>query len=237
MLTHFVTILPLMKRLFSVVLAFVSLLVMIACEQDVYDKGEGEYSLMRADFVDAHAGQDRYIDYVITDDGDSLATKPRFTASWIQTADSVYRILLYYNSSNVHEAEVVQVGQVLTATPKDPSRIKGAVKTDPLYVESVWTSRNGRYMNLRLRVLTGINQAEEPVGQVFGMLDEGVKENYSEGRNAHCLRLYHNQNNQPQYYSHIVFLSVPLSQVRAGVVVLRANTYDGEIEKVISINR
>jgi hypothetical protein len=226
-----------MKRLFNIVLAFAALSLTIACDQDVYDKGEGEYSLLRADFVDAHADQDRYVDYVITDDGDSLVTKPRFTANWIQTADSVYRVLLYYNSTNVHEAEAVQVGQVLTAIPKDPSRIKGAVKTDPLYLESVWTSRNGRYINLRLRVLTGVNEGEEPAGQVFGILNEGVRENAVEGRAAHVLRLYHNQNNQPQYYSHIVFLSVPLSQVRSGVVVLRVNTYDGEVEKVIVVNQ
>lgn len=226
-----------MKRPFSIVLAFASLFLMIACEQDVYDKGVGEYSLLRADFVDAYAAQDRYVDYVITDDGDSLVTKPRFTANWIQTADSVYRVLLYYNSTNVHEAEVVQVGQVLTAIPKEPSRIKGNVKTDPLYVESVWTSRNGRYINLRLRVLTGIDEDEEPAGQVFGIVDDGVQQYGAEGRDAHILRLYHNQNNQPQYYSHIVFLSMPLSQVRAGVVVLRVNTYDGVIEKVIEVSQ
>ena len=32
-----------------------------SCEQDNYDKGEGEYSLMRADFVEAHVGSEAEI--------------------------------------------------------------------------------------------------------------------------------------------------------------------------------
>ena len=51
----------------------VALLLLVSCTQDNYDKGEGEYSLMRADFVEAHVGSDKRVDYVVTDDGDSWA--------------------------------------------------------------------------------------------------------------------------------------------------------------------
>ena len=68
-----------------------------SCTEDNEDKGDGEYSYLRADFVEAHVGEDKRVDYVLTDDGDSLRTNPPFSVSWITTADTVYRAIFYYN--------------------------------------------------------------------------------------------------------------------------------------------
>ena len=47
--------------------------LLASCENDTYDKGEGAYSNMQADFVEAHANGEKEKDYVITDHGDSLS--------------------------------------------------------------------------------------------------------------------------------------------------------------------
>lgn len=217
-----------MKNVFSAVVA-VALVLLAACTQDAYEKGEGEYSLLRADFVDMHAGSDKYVDYVVTDDGDSLAAEPPFTISWIQTADSTYRALLYYNKRE-GKAEVVSIGQVLVPAIKNAGTVKGGVVTDPVYVESVWRARTGRYLNLRLRVLTGQVEEEKKAGQVFGCADDTLV-SHPDGHSALYLRLYHSQNGEPEYYSRYVFLSVPIGGVKADTIVMRINTYDGVVEK------
>ena len=77
---------------------FLSLSLLLSCTTDAYDKGEGEYSQLRADFVEAHVGSDKRVDYVLTDDGDSLRTNPPFTVSWITKRQTpLCRALFYYN--------------------------------------------------------------------------------------------------------------------------------------------
>ena len=54
---------------------------LFSCTTDAYDKGEGELSQMRADMVEAHVNAEKYVDYVLTDDGDSLPAVKPFTVS------------------------------------------------------------------------------------------------------------------------------------------------------------
>ena len=69
--------------------------IFCSCEQDSYDKGEGTYSNMTADFVEAHVNSEKKIDYAITDNGDSLVISTPIEVSWTKTADSTYRDILY----------------------------------------------------------------------------------------------------------------------------------------------
>ena len=62
--------------------------LLASCENDTYDKGEGAYSYLQADFVEAHANGEKEIDYVITDNGDSLSLVTPCAAAWAKTADS-----------------------------------------------------------------------------------------------------------------------------------------------------
>ena len=41
--------------------------VLAACQVDSYDSGDGEYSLLTADFVEAHTSQASAVDYAVTD--------------------------------------------------------------------------------------------------------------------------------------------------------------------------
>lgn len=212
--------------LFSLLSIFISL---AACTQDNYDKGEGEYSQLRADFVEAHVGADKRVDYVLTDDGDSLRTNPPFTVSWITTADTVYRALLYYNLKE-GEADAYNLSQILVPEIKTASRFGGVVKTDPVHVQSLWCSRSGRYLNLRLRVMTGEAENGKTPRQAFGCVSDTLI-NHDDGHSTLHLRLYHNQNGQPEYYSREVYLSIPLTGVKADTIVMCVNSYDGIVAK------
>ena len=68
-----------MKKCFYLIVIIISyfsfLISHSSCTQDAYDKGEGKYSLMRADFVEAHANAEKKIDQIITDEGEQLLAK------------------------------------------------------------------------------------------------------------------------------------------------------------------
>lgn len=61
-------------------------LLFAACTADNYDTGDGKYSYLRADFVEAHTVASGKIDYAITDDGDSVSLNPVVSASWATSA-------------------------------------------------------------------------------------------------------------------------------------------------------
>ena len=53
-------------------LLLLSLLTLFSCEQDLYEKGDNEYSYMRADFVEAVVGSNKQVVYVVTDNDERL---------------------------------------------------------------------------------------------------------------------------------------------------------------------
>ena len=91
--------------------------LLCACETDSYDKGEGKYSLMQADFCELTVdGQKQALTFT-TDDGDTYQFTTPFTAKWIETADTTYRSVIYYNKVSTTQAEAVSVGTVVTVNP------------------------------------------------------------------------------------------------------------------------
>jgi len=226
-----------MKKLFRqlVFISFISHLsfVLLSCTQDSYETGEGEYSQLRADLVDVHVDKDRMVDYVLTDDGDSLRTLSPFTVKWIEKSDTIYRALLYYNL-NDGAVEGFSMGQVLVPFIKPLDRFKGGMKTDAVHLTSLWQARNGRYLNLRLRVMTGVEDGKKMEGQVFGCAEDTLIVHPDGLRTLH-LRLYHDQGGQPEYYSRDVYLSVPLYGVEADTIVMRMQTYEGLVSKTMAL--
>ena len=93
-------------------LAVVGLLVIVmSCQRENYRTGDGKYSYLRADFAELHTTSPRVVDYLITDDGDSVAFSPRITVDWAVRGDSVYRVLAYYNLSE-EGPEAVRMKQI-----------------------------------------------------------------------------------------------------------------------------
>ena len=199
-------------------------LLISSCTVDSYDKGEGDYSLMRAELVEAHANNDKMLDWCLTDESEQLTFTEPVKASGIQTADSMYRALLYYNKVE-DGAEVISIGLVNTLFPR---RIK-EMKTDPVRFESMWMSTSRRYLNMGLYIKTG-NSSKKDAHHTIGLNLDTLMQNDDGTRTAH-LTFYHDQGEMPEYYSQRAYLSIPTDSIDADSVYLRVHTYQGTIEK------
>ena len=213
-------------------LSLMAVLVLAACEQDYYDKGEGRYSLMRADFVQAHANADKQIDYIVTDDGDSLAVRESLSPRWVSTPDSIYRALLYYNKVD-NAAQSISIGQIPTAFIRTADYFKDTVKTDPVKFESLWKSRNGRYLNFSLVLMVGSADDEKAVHHL-GVVGDTIMQN-ADGTRTYHLRLYHDQGAMPEYYSQRTYFSIPLAPYDVDSMRMAIQTYDGLVVRTLGV--
>lgn len=204
-----------------------------SCLEDNYESGEGEYSQLRADLVDAHVASDKFIDYVLTDEGDSLRTKPQFSVNWMEKTDTLYRALLYFNLKD-GAVEGVSIGPVLVPSIRPAGSFKGGMKTDPVHLTSLWLAQTGRYLNLRMSVMTGSLEGVELEKQVFGCASDTLI-THADGRSTLHLRLYHDQGGQPEFYSREVYLSVPLKNTEADTLLMHVDTYEGVFEKRLAL--
>ena len=208
-----------------------------SCTQDAYNKGEGEYSLLRGDFVEAHTNGQKQVDYIITDDGEQLPMTKTYSAKWITTADSLYRCVLYYNKvkddHGRETAEPVSMGQVPCPKITPFSELDKDMKTDPVKFESAWMSKSGKYLNLSLWLMTGSTTDEDAVHHL-AIVQDTVMVNPDHTRTAH-LRLFHDQSGIPEYYSTQVYASILTSQIEADSVCLTINTYKGSVIKSFSL--
>jgi hypothetical protein len=210
-----------------------------ACSVDNYDTGTGKYSLMRADFVDAHVNNNSMVDYVITDDNDSLPFSTLFTIKSITKTNTFYRALFYYNkvaNGTDSVADPLSLNIIGIAVPVSSGIVpKDSVFSDPIYFQSGWIAKNRKYFNIGLNKLTGEVDGTEDV-QYFRIIEDSVKQSVS-GINRIYLRLSHNQNSVPEYYTSRVYISIPLTYYNnvlseGDSIFLRIKTYDnGWIEK------
>ena len=208
-----------------------------SCTQDAYDKGEGKYSLMRADFIEAHANGQKQIDHITTDDGEHFLLTEAFTAKWVTTADSTYRCILYYKketgAGSQDTVEPMSIGQVPCPKVTPLSELDKEMKTDPVKFESAWMSKTGRYLNLSLYLLTGTTDDKDAV-QTLHIIQDTIMTNPDATRTSY-LRLYHDQGGIPEYYSTQVYASILTKDIDADSVRISINTYKGEVVKSFSI--
>jgi len=202
-------------------------LLSFSCTSEDYETGDGKYSYLRSDFVEAHSSAAKTLDYALTDEGDSLIFNPLATVDWATTPDSIYRALLMYNKKDAsgNISDVISVGQVLTLSMVPTARMQ-TVHTDPLTVESMWMSKNGKYLNMGIYVKSGKEEGSDARQSVAVLCDTVMKRD--DGTKEYCLRLYHDQNGVPEYYSTRVYVSVPVGALKKGdAIKIEATTYDG----------
>ena len=123
--------------------------LLFACETENYETGQGQYSLMQADLCELTINSQQQGTSFVTDDGDAYTAKAPYTATWIATADTTYRTLIYYNKVDNSQAEVIKASAVPTLIPREHWRLKD-LQQDPLNIESAWLSKSGKYLNLVL---------------------------------------------------------------------------------------
>ena len=207
-------------------------LAVVSCEQDAYDKGEGAYSYTQADFCEAYTNSNGVVEYVVTDDDEQLRLATPFTASAMSVPNTLYRIILYYNKVGQGSAELVNIGLVPVLDVKPADEFED-LRTDPVKLESAWTSNNGKYLNLAVWLKTG-TMDESAERQSLGMVCTETIGN-DDGTTTLYLRLHHGQGDAPEYYSTKYYLSVPTSEIEADSVCLSVNTYDGDVTKRLRI--
>ena len=218
-----------MKKLFRLLVIITvncQLSTLISCTQDAYEKGEGEYSLLRGDFAEAIVNSSKQVAKIVTDDGDEMFVTSPYTAKWIAKADTTYRCMLYYNKVE-GKAEVVSMGQVPCAAIVPLSKFEKELKTDPVKFESTWMSKTGRYLNLSIQVKSGVTDDTTAVQSLAIVSDTLIT--HSDGKQIRNLILHHDQGNVPEYYSTQVYISIPTERIDADSVRISINSYDGEV--------
>lgn len=206
----------------------VSALWLAACENRNYETGDGSLSYMRADFgeMTTEAGN---IGFVVTDDGDTLRFGSISAPSWAQRVDSTYRVLVYYNDYHGKLPQLLQAAYVPAVDYMMAYRVQ-AMATDPVGLERVWKSRNGKYLNLGLLLKTG-QQDTLDTRQTLGVVCDSVALR-PDGTRKFFLRLYHDQSGVPEYYTSRTFLSLNIAAMESGdEYQLTVNTYDGVVVK------
>ncbi len=205
-----------------------------ACSSDSYETGEGTYSHMTGDFAELYVnGQKEGVSFV-TDDGDSYNLQKPVYASWIQTADSVYRATIYYNKVAEGTASVVSLSSLPTIRPHDVAKFKTQPQ-DPLGIESCWISKNGKYLNLGLLLKNGRDSnGREGTHTLSIALDETHKND--DNTYTAYYRLLHDQGSAPEYYTNRRYICVLLpTSSRPDSVRLTVNTYDGTYVKTLKL--
>lgn len=218
-----------MKKLFRLLVIITvncQLSTLISCTQDAYEKGEGEYSLVRGDFAEAVVNSSKQVTKIVTDDGDELFLTSPYTAKWVAKADTTYRCMLYYNKVE-GKAEIVSMGQVSCVGVYPLSQFDKEFKTDPVKFESTWMSKTGRYLNLSIQVKTGTADDTAAVQSLAVVSDTLIT--HPDGKQIRSLILHHDQGNVPQYYSTQVYFSIPTDRIDADSVRISINSYDGEV--------
>lgn len=213
-------------------------LTLAACTSEGYDSGEGSYSGMRADFVEACTDGSAAIVSIVTDDGESLQLTQAVKAKWAEKGDTAYRALLYYKkveaSGGAVSAEAMGLRSVAVPQVAPAADFRDGVKTDPVTFNSAWISRSQKYLNLDLSLKTGRTD-DEDAAQTLGVVLDSLGRNAQGGVTA-ALRLYHDQGTVPEYYSTACYVSVPLPRAPLGLVSgdsvrVSIATYGGEVTK------
>ena len=204
-----------------------------SCTTDSYEKGDGKYSLMQGDFVEAKVNAQRQIVFFSTDDGDEFDLSEPYTDKWIKTADTLYRCMLYYNKVENKKAELVSIGEVPCPRILTLAEFKKDLRTDPVKFESMWLSKSGKYLNLYLQLKTGVTDDTTAIQQLAFISDTLIV-NPNQTTIRH-ITLHHDQNKVPEYYSTKAYVSLLTDSIAADSVRISINTYTGLVSKYLRI--
>ena len=209
-----------------------SAMLCFSCTTDSYDKGEGKYSGTMADLADLTVNADKQAVSFVTDEADSYTLTKPFTMEWIETADTTYRTIIYYNKEDGGKATPVQCSPIPTLQPVAHWRFEQLTQ-DPLGLESVWLANSGKYINLGLLIKSGYVDDKEGL-HTIGLACDTVLTNSDQTLTAYY-RLLHAQGDTPEYYTNRRYISILLPADRPDSVRLGIVTYDGNREYAFAL--
>ena len=206
------------------------LLFLAGCTNTAYDTGDSRYSYLRTDFADAQTNNSGQLVSAVTDEDTHLTFTKPLAVSWKTTADSISRVMLYYNlNADASDSSIVEpltAQYVYTLIPAKATA-QATVSTDPVHFVSAWKSGNGAYLNFCVGVMTGKADSVE-ARQMIGLVLDSIAE--KDHHPTYYLRFAHSQGNVPEYYTTNIYLSIPTKEMTTGSRVrLSLNTYKGWI--------
>lgn len=204
-----------------------------SCTTDSYEKGEGMYSQMRGDFVEARVNANRQIVSFSTDDGEQLELSEPYTGEWIKIPDTLYRCVLYYNKVGNQKAELLSIGEVFCPPITTLAEFKKELRVDPVKFESMWLSKSGKYLNLYLQLKSGVTDDTTAV-QRLALISDTLITNSDQTTIRH-ITLHHDQNKVPEYYSTKTYLSILTDSIAADSIYISINTYTGMMHKSLPV--
>ena len=239
----------LLHNLMTAATALIVMVVAVSCSSESYTPGDGAYSLLRCDFAEARTGSDAALSSFVTDEGRSWTVGGAAKVSWMTTPDTVYRAMVYYDvpsddalaGATARPTTLRSVVQVYTLTPKRSYREED-IKTDPLSLDAVWLSENGKYINLTLTLKTGTTDGESSLQSIGSLLREVTVT--ADGTATAYITLLHDQADVPQYYSARVYASIPTAALTVSnggpsvvdSVSIEVNTYKGPVTRTMKLH-
>jgi len=145
-------------------------------------------------------------------------------------ADTTYRILALYLPTDDHTASLTNYAQVLA--PALYTYSDEVITTDPLQVIACWRGRD--YINLRIGI-----KGSSTGGHRFGFHNAGIAENADSSCTLRII-LLHDQNDDPQYFTRNLYISLPLRslperlQTGRDSISLSAQTFDGTFQQTFA---
>ena len=207
-------------------------LLLFSCVTDSYEKGQGQYSLMQADMGEVTIDAEKQAVAFTTDDGDSYMLTSPVTAQWIQTADTTYRAIIFYNKVEKGQAESMGMSSVPTLIPQEHWRYKEQPQ-DPVGFESAWLAKNKKYLNLGLLFKSGY--VDDTMGRhLISLAQDTILVNADQTRTVYY-RFLHGQNDTPEYFTNRHYISILLPEERPDTVRLTITTYDGVIQHAFAL--
>ncbi len=199
----------------------------LSCKHEPYETGDGDLSYMRADYADITITS-KQVSHIVTDDDVSLPLPTGIAVRDDMPSDTILRRLLHYNQRDAASPiELLNITPVAVLTPHDRAGIT-EMKTDPVKLTGAWLSRNRRYINLHLGLMTS-GAADPASPQLVQTVLDSV---HTAGRGAAFITLYHDQSGTPEYFTHDVYLSLSTDNIvpsdpQPDTVSITINTYEG----------
>lgn len=213
----------------TIVMLLVTLLMVVACKHDFFEKGDSGLSYLNTDFVEVRSNDASELVEAVTDKGEHLLLRPHVKKLWAVKPDTTYRAMLYYNKVVEGVTKAIDISPVPVLQMKFALDVVD-IHTNPVTFESAWISKNRRYLNLGLSLKTG-KVDDKKVAQSLAIVVDSVKRRSDGGKNFY-MRLYHAQNGVPEYYSARIFVSMPMTNIQTrDSIVLDINTYNGMVRK------
>ena len=212
----------------TVLYAALWLPLLFACETQSYEKGQGKYSLMQTDMCELTVNSEKQAVSFTTDDGDSYMLASPATAQWIETADTTYRTIIYYNKVEKGNAELMGLSLVPTMIPKAHWQFK-KLPQDPVGLESAWLARSKKYINLGLLLKSGF--VDDAMGRhLISVAQDTILVNADQTRTVYY-RFLHDRNDTPEYFTNRHYVSILLPQELPDTASFSVVTYTGTVER------